>query len=549
MRTAILILFISFRFLSPALAAETDPAKNPADEALLSKMSLRKKIGQLFLVGFLGQKISDGLDETIRDVAPGGLIVFGRNMSSARQIADLLAEAQSRSLKDSRVPLLIATDQEGGNVIRIKTSMPLPSPLAFGRINDPILTERAGFATGQLMKMLGFNMNLAPVLDIADPKLPMFVGTRTYGNEPELVARMGASFASGLARAGVLPTGKHFPGHGGINEDSHLKTPEKSQTLEELRQGELVPFFAMQNRLPNAWAAMLAHIAYPKIDPSGAPATLSRIIINDVLRSDMGFNGIVLTDDIDMAGAGKARNTRDRVVKALDAGADMIIVAWNKKLQRDLVSAIEAEVRKGRLALARIDESVRRILAMKRSYARPASRPPSQKQLHFALNNPVFDQIGEAAVQARLKGPQDIGENEFREFAAEKPILVFSANVRFATTFKGALKGRDVRTFRLDVDRPFDVDKIMRSNPSSVGVFYVSGYQAARVAARISEDVARRILLVTVETKGILKNVETFRYSTDVYYRHPNLGRLIAGHYFSGAAELRSPAAQAKSKP
>ena len=175
----------------------------------------------------MGEKLNHGLDSAIRGNKPGAIIVFGRNIKSADQISKLCYSAQAASYEATGVPLLIAVDQEGGNVTRIRTAPPLPSALALGKTRDPALAKEAGHGTGRLLRSLGFNMNLAPVMDVTDPSHDRFIGTRTFGDDPQLVAKMSTAFALGLQESDILPTGKHFPGHGGLNQDSHLGTPTK----------------------------------------------------------------------------------------------------------------------------------------------------------------------------------------------------------------------------------------------------------------------------------------------------------------------------------
>ena len=518
------------------------PPLSSDDEAFLKKMPLRKRIGQMFMIGFQGQTLTDeGLGETIKAVAPGGIILFGRNIKSSNQLVDLLRGAQATAMNVSRLPLLTGIDQEGGNVIRLKTPVPLPSALALGKSLNPALAESAGLATGQLLKAFGFNTNFAPVLDVADPTQPSFIGTRTFGSDPETVAKMGTSFSRGLASAGVFPVVKHFPGHGGVSEDSHEGTPKKNVSLNDLRRLDLVPFARMQQNFHSRYGVMLAHIAYPKIDPSGSPATLSRRIVEGVLRQEMRYDGLVITDDIEMAGAYQVRDVRERVLRTIEAGTDMVMVAWNKKLQRELIGTVEKAVKSGRISPDRIELSVRRVILAKRTYAQPTKQPPTTKQLAAAIQNPQFAAIGEELLNSRFSKAPDAQEREFKRYATDKPVLVFSANVRFAEMFKSVLKDRKVRTFGMDVERSFDVNKVMLSNPQAIGVFYVSGYQAARIAGQISEDVARRMLLVTVEIPSAVKNAASFRYMVDAYYRHPQLGKMIAKQYFQKAQPPNTP--------
>lgn len=509
------------------------------EEALFKRMTLEQKIGQMFLIGFMGQTADQGLTHIISEVRPGGLILFSRNIHAAPQVVSLVMDAQKAAYKASNVPLLVGVDQEGGNVIRIKTSLPLPSALAFGEAGERTIVETAGEATGNLLKILGINMNFAPVLDVNDPTKPSFIGTRTYGSEPQLVSEMGVSFSKGLSRSGVMPTGKHFPGHGGIDSDSHKGTPQKNMSLADMKRTDLVPFFEMKRQFGDGWAVMLGHVAYPQIDATGMPATFSKPIVTGLLREQIGFNGLIITDDIEMAGAARIKDVGERALSAIDAGADMVMIAWNKRLQRSLSLALQKAARTGRLPIARINESVKRILIAKRQVAKPRTTPPTNAELKLALKNPKFTEVAERAMAIRFNRAPVAKEVAFRDYANGKTLFVFSGNARFSELFRRALPGRKLQFYTLDAERPDLIDRAMRANPGSAGVFYVSGQEAAKVVNQISDDVRRRMLVVSVETSGALKNADQFGSFADVYYRHPALGRLIAEHYFG---EVRVPA-------
>jgi beta-N-acetylhexosaminidase len=511
------------------------------DESLIASLSLRQKVGQLFLIGFMGHELDSRLTESIEFVKPGGLIFFGRNIRSAHQIIRLNSEAQKLSIGNSRLPLLIGVDQEGGNVLRIKTAMPLPSALAFGASGDHELAQLAGEATGRLLKVLGFNVNFAPVLDVAGDEKPSFLGTRAFGRDPEVVGRMATSFAFGLEKHGILSTGKHFPGHGGVSEDSHQQTPEKEVSLDEISKGDLVPFQMMKSRFEDRWSVMLAHVAYPKLDPSGMPATFSKPIVDGLLRKKMGFQGLVITDDIEMAGAFAVKDASERAIRAIEVGVDMIMVAWNRRLQNELVLAVENAVRSGRIPESRVDESVKRILAAKRRVAWPRDSDPTDNEIRLAVQNPAFGEIAERTVRSRFEGPFVPSQRTFKAFAETKPVLVFSANQRFNASFRDALRNRSVRVFPIDPERPDLIDRVMRSNPRAVGVFYLSSKQVAKIVNKISADSAGRMLVVSVETQSLLRRAEDFRHIVDVYYRHPALGRLVAEHFFNPARAPENP--------
>ncbi|MEK7358311.1 MAG: beta-N-acetylhexosaminidase [Bdellovibrionota bacterium] len=541
---------------SPAPPTKVEPAKpsypkisnalSEEDEALIASLPLGVKVGQMMMIGFMGDNVDYSLKKIIERVHPGAIVVFSRNIKTARQISDLNREAQAASMRASSLPLLIACDQEGGDVVRLKTPYQLPSALAFGIADDVTLAEKAGVATGQLMKALGFNMNLAPVLDVADPKAARFIGTRSFGKDPKLVAKLGRGFAAGLDSAGVLPTTKHFPGHGGVSEDSHLKTPTKDDPLAQLEQLHIAPFEAMRAEFTSQWAVMLAHVAYPALDPSKMPATFSKPIVTDLLRKKLAFDGLVVTDDIEMAGASVVADINERAVRAVEAGVDLIMVAWNKKMMLQVSNSLIAAVKSGRISEERINESLRRIVSAKRKYADPAAGAPSLKELRAALQNPAFREIADATVAARLKVPPSDSERTFLEESIEKPILLFSASPRFTNDFTMAVAPRTVRPYRITLKQSFDIDKVMRSNPASIGVFYASGPLVAKIGSRISADVASRMILVTVEAPGSIENADDFKALADVYYRHPELGNLIGKSYFSAAPEVRTPASKKK---
>lgn len=530
--------------VAPAYQPISSPLSEE-DEALLAKLPLRVKVGQMMMIGFMGDTVEYSLKKIIERIHPGAIVVFSRNIKSARQISDLNREAQATAMRASSLPLLIACDQEGGDVVRLKTPYPLPSALAFGIADDAVLAEKAGVATGQLMKVLGFNMNLAPVLDVADPKAARFIGTRSFGKDPKAVAKLGRSVAAGLESAGVLPTTKHFPGHGGVKEDSHLGTPLKEDSLGQLEQTHIAPFEKMRAEFGSPWAVMLAHVAYPALDPSKMPATFSKPIVTDLLRKKLAFDGLVITDDIEMAGASVVSDINERAVRAVEAGVDLIMVAWNKRMMAQISDSLVKAVKSGRLSEERINESVRRIISAKRKYAVPAAAAPSIKELRAALQNPVFKELADASLKARFRTPLKEAELEFLKENEEKPILLFSASTRFAKDFADAVAPRQVKHYRITLKQTFDIDKVMRSNPSAIGLFYASGQLVAKIGARISDDVASRMMLVTVEAPGSFENADSFKALADVYYRHPSLGKMIAENYFP-SAQLREPATKKK---
>ncbi len=513
-----------------------------ADLEWIEKAPLKTKIGQLFIFGFMGHDMSKGLKRTIAQQKPGAVIVFGRNIKSARQLIDLNHDSQKAALTASGLPLLIAVDQEGGNVIRIKTSPPLPSALALGETGSPELVHEAGLHTGRLLKALGFNMNLAPVLDVADPNTDSFVGTRTFGKDPERVSRLGSRFAAGLSEAGVLPTAKHFPGHGGV-ADTHKVTPIKDASIETLNKVDLVPFAAGFREVPES-AVMLAHIAYPKLDPAGLPATFSKPVVTDLLREGMKFNGLVITDDIEMAGAFAIKDPAERAVRAIEAGVDLVMIAWNRRLQGKAVDAVYKAVRSGRVSEARIDESLRRILRAKRRVTPSAQfERPRIEQLQTVIKSLELQKLTLGTLRRQFE--RSVDKLQARESLrdAERPIFVFSSGERFYASLKDRAKNRSVRFYRLSTSKTFDINRIMRANPNAIGVIHIGGRQSAVYANGIDADNAARTIVVNSETSSLLKDPKSFQHIVDIHFRHPDLGKFTAQYLF-GTKSAATPIAR-----
>ena len=267
--------------------------------------------------------------------------------------------------------------------------------------------------------------------------------------------------------------------------------------------------------------------------------------MTDLLRNRIGFKGVVITDDIQMAGAGLIEDVRERAIRAVEAGGDMIMITWNRKTQASVSQALIKAVQSGRLTEDRINESVRRILAAKREYA-PPEKKSSVEQLRLALKSPEFQSVADEAVNSIFKRELTAEEKKYVDYAADKPILIFSANKNFVKSFREAADDRKVRSFTLSSQQSFDIDKVMRSNPESTAVFYMTGPQIAKIASKISEDVAARMLVVTVEPPGLLKNADDFRHIAEIYYRHPQLGKMIAERFFQTPAEVREVASVPK---
>lgn len=507
-----------------------------------------RDLGQLLLIGFKGHEINEGLGQAIRKFHPGGVLLFGRNVKTAFQVSELTYNAQQLSMAESKKPLLIAIDQEGGNVIRIKHAPTLPSSLALSATADATVAHMAGLATGRLLKTLGINMNLAPVVDVSDPKSDRFLGTRSFGNNPEHVAAMSTELARGLQSSGVLPVAKHFPGHGDTSGDSHFVAASSPLDREEVVERDLVPYKSLAKNLKSPWGIMLAHVNFPKIDPTLAPATFSIPIVQGLLRKELGNDVLVVTDDIEMAGASSEKNVGQRAVRAIEAGADMVMIAWSMKVQKEVLLALRKAVDSGRIKPHRIRQSLARIKSAKEAYVGSVSKmkkPESVGHLRAALQNPAFNDIGKRVLTSfvnrynseRSAASEDDELSSLRpkKFAlGEDPVLLLSARNDFVHSFdayvSGVAKSDSPKTkfIRLKEDDRDSILRKLRASPESPIVAYASGPQAVRFISSFDDDLASRIYLVNVETNALLREPSRFRAVLNSYYRHPELGRAVA---------------------
>ncbi len=323
-------------------------------------MTVRDIVGQLLMVGFHGTALAPEWREWLLECRPGGVMLFARNVVNPEQVARLTNDLQACA---PNPPLLIAIDEEGGRVSRLPrgfTTFPSAGSVAARHSPD----EASGMAavTARELRAVGINMNMAPVLDVnTNPANPV-IGDRSYGDDPERVCAFGLAVMAGLRDHGVIPCGKHFPGHGDTMTDSHDVLPVVGAGRARLDAVELAPFRqAIRRGLP---AIMTAHVRYPALDAK-APATLSRTILTEMLRNELGFHGVTLTDDMEMGAILNHGSMQEASVGALRAGADMLLICHRRERQREAALAIERALERGELAVERLAVSVDRIQALK----------------------------------------------------------------------------------------------------------------------------------------------------------------------------------------
>jgi beta-N-acetylhexosaminidase len=305
----------------------------------------------------------DGLaaPDWIRDGGFGGVVLFARNIRDPEQVAALTASLPG---------LLVAVDEEGGDVTRLEAARgsSFPGNLALGAVDDVALTRRVAAAIGGELGAVGVNMNLAPVADVVVDPAAAIVGVRSFGSDPQLVARHVAAFVEGLQETGVAACAKHYPGHGEVTGDSHLELPTAEIDRETLFARALPPFAAAVEA--GTCAVMTAHIRFPAIDEQ--PATISAPLLG-LLRSELGFDGVVMTDALEMRAIAGTVGLEEGAVQAVAAGADALCLGAERSPEETarVVEALVAAVRDGRLAEERLDEAAERVAELARWAASP----------------------------------------------------------------------------------------------------------------------------------------------------------------------------------
>lgn len=366
----------------------------------IQEMSLQEKIGQMILCGFEGTEPSQSLETLIAEQRIGGVIYFARNVHNTKQIAELSGSLQAIAERNGTLPLWISIDQEGGMVARITEGvalMPGSMALAAGDAG-PEGAYEAAFISGKELRSLGINLNFAPDLDVNNNPDNPVIGVRSFGESPEKVAQYGREAIRGFQDANVVATAKHFPGHGDTNTDSHLDLPTITHDEERIRAVELVPFVeAIQGGVD---AIMSSHIYFPALEPSQLPVTLSRAVLTGLLREELSYDGVIMTDCMEMNAISEHYGTVAAAVMAVEAGADLVLISHRRDLQVGALAAIEQAVREGRIAEAHIDASVRRLLALKarRGVIAEQPRATAAQEVGTAAHCAVAQRLSEASI-------------------------------------------------------------------------------------------------------------------------------------------------------
>ncbi len=326
---------------------------------------MTEKIGQLLIIGLRDTSLSQFEAEFIIKNNIGGVILFGRNIESPAQLHELVKSIQAlRHKTRDKLPLFIAIDMEGGRVARLSEPFTIWPPLdRIGKIDSTSVAFKFAMTMGMELRAFGINLDFAPTLDVLTNPANVLIGDRAVSSDPEQVAKLGSALIRGYIKSHVIPCAKHFPGHGNTLIDSHDDLPIENADLDRLRQTELVPFKkAFRARLD---MLMTAHIKFENVDPEW-PVTLSKVILTDLLRNELRYRKVVISDDLDMKALTNFYPPTEIPVRALEAGCDILLYCNNFDHPQVALNAIHKALKEHRLTAKQIDESYMRVVTLKK---------------------------------------------------------------------------------------------------------------------------------------------------------------------------------------
>ena len=352
---------------APTTAPVTEQTISPAKDSYqtqLENMSLAEKAGQVVICGLKGYEIDSDITSLIQDSKVGGVILFAKNIKDSTQLATITNSI--KNLSNPEIPPIIAIDEEGGMVSRMPYDIEsMPSAYSIAQTGNTDLCYQSGEIIGKQLNALGLSTGFSPVLDIWSNPDNMIISSRAYGTTPEDVSTYATQAMLGLKSQEVIPVGKHFPGHGDTLDDSHYSLPVITKTKSELESYEFIPFkTAIDNGIP---AIMVGHLLCTDID-STYPASLSKTMVTGILKTELGFNGVVFTDDLTMDAIDNQYSVEDAGVMALNAGCDMLLVCHGYDNATNAINNIISAVKNGTLSESRLNDAVYRILKLKSEY-------------------------------------------------------------------------------------------------------------------------------------------------------------------------------------
>jgi beta-N-acetylhexosaminidase len=377
-------------------------------------------VGERLMIGLSGPTVGDADIRLFKDTRAAGLILYRRNFTSPAQLLELLGRLEGALGRR----LLVATDHEGGRIVMLGQGVTIfPDNLAVGTAGEETFAFKQGFFEARELRRLGVDLNLGPCLDVLTERYSPNIGIRSYGKDPALVARYGVARIRGMLKGGVSACPKHFPGKGHSPLDAHLRLPTIDSDWAEMQRVHLVPFF--EALAAGVECIMTSHPVYPKLDPSGVPATFSRLIVEDYLRGQLGFRGVIVSDDLEMGAVTESCPIGEAALRAAAAGHDLLLVCHTEAAQRAAPGAHVDAYRGGRLPRHALELSAARVRALReRRAARAEGGPPVAERdgapLAMAIATRAVTEVtrGRAAFARALNGRVCVVFPRFSELAA-----------------------------------------------------------------------------------------------------------------------------------
>ncbi|MDE5539710.1 MAG: beta-N-acetylhexosaminidase [Bacilli bacterium] len=333
-------------------------------DTFIKNMTLEEKIGQMLIIEYRKSKMDSTLENMLKTVKPGGFILFKENFVNYSQAKNLINSIKSKS----SIPMFLSIDQEGGRVQRIKnlsgaSITTIPPMSEIGATNNTDKAYQIGATIAKDLKLFNINMDFAPVIDVNYNPLNSVIGNRSFGSDPHLVSKMGQALSKGLNDNGIISVFKHFPGHGSTEADSHYILPVLTKTKEKLLNSDLIPFVdAIKN---NAEVIMIGHLAVPNITGDSTPASLSKKLITNFLKEELGYSNLVITDALNMKAITNNYSQKQIYELAINAGVDILLIPSNPQ---NAINSIKSSIKNGTISEQQINSSVKKILTLKYKY-------------------------------------------------------------------------------------------------------------------------------------------------------------------------------------
>ncbi len=507
--------------LSGVLAAPSSPAASAADglsggvdfwsdcpadelsEALVSQMTDEELFAQILMFGWAGAEPSELLYQWVEDRGLGSIKIFGWNTDDIRLVAKSVASLQRSAVgRRLRIPLFVATDQEGGWIRHVKGETAVtPGNMAIGASGYPADAWYSGYYISREIRALGINMNFAPTVDLFTDHESTIIGTRSFGDDPEKSGILGTAFAAGSMAAGVIPTAKHFPGHGDTGSDSHIKLPVIDIDRETFRNRELVPFeYLIREKIP---AIMSGHLSFPQIDRSGAPASLSKYFLTDLLRGELGYDGLIITDDMMMNGATLFAGSLSGAFRmAVEAGNDIVISSTTAHLQEALWTNNIALMKTDGAFRDRVKDAARRVIRAKLEYFKSGNAAPLYPD-PAALDKSIPDRDGEKFFLEQACRSVTVYKAGTLPLKAEDAgrVLLVGSLPRFFEEGKRRYKGSAEFRFSYELgpnETEWMCDNILATASGyDTVIALVANARSARIAEKLRES-GRRVIVFSI---------------------------------------------------